>query len=80
MKSELVEPAVELGGILLYALLSSLLTVGGLLSEFTAMSRFSTGEIGAGVWLLFMGVVGIYAGIVLVGRDIVWQRLAETFA
>lgn len=80
MKSELVEPAVELGAILLYALLSSVLTVGGLLSELTAMSRFSTGEVGPAVWLLFMGVVGMYAGVVLVGRDIVWKRLAETFA
>lgn len=80
MKSELVEPIVELGTILLYALLSSLLTAGGLLSELTAVSRFTTGEIGVGVWLLLMGVVGIYAGVVLVGRDIVWQRLAETFA
>lgn len=80
MKSELVEPVVELGTILLYALLSSLLTVGGLLSELTAVSRFSTGELGLGVWLLFMGAVGIYAGVVLVGRDIVWQRLAETVA
>ncbi|MEF8801854.1 MAG: hypothetical protein V5A38_09575 [Halolamina sp.] len=80
MKAELVEPAVELGTILLYALLSSLLTVGGLLSELSAVGRFSTGEVGIGVWLLFMGVVGIYAGVVLVGRDIVWQRLTETVA
>jgi hypothetical protein len=80
MKAELVEPAVDLGVILLYALLSSLLTAGGLLSELTAVSRFSAGELGLGVWLVFMGVVGMYAGLVLVGRDIVWQRLAEAVA
>lgn len=77
MKPGLLEPAIELGTILFYALLSSLLTVGGLFSELSAVNRFTTGETGLAVWLLLMGAVGIYAGVVLVGRDIVWQRLAE---
>lgn len=80
MKSELLEPALELGTILGYALLSSLLTVGGVFSELSAVSRFATGQIGLAVWLLVMGAVGIYAGVVLVGRDIVWRRLVDTVA
>jgi hypothetical protein len=77
MRLELLDPVVELGVLFGYALLSSVLTVGGLFSELSAVSELTTGHVGPGVWLLFMGIIGIYAGVVLVGRDILWQRLAE---
>ncbi len=74
MRGELIDLTLEFASLLLYAAVSALLTYEGLLSELTAIGRFSTGSVGLGAWYLFMGGLALYAGTVLIGRDILWRR------
>ena len=76
MQTELIEPVADLLAILVYAAVSAVLTYEGLLSELSAIGTLGGGgEFGLGLWYLFVGALALYAGLVLVGRDLLWERL-----
>lgn len=76
MQTELIEPVADLLAILVYAAVSAVLTYEGLLSELSAIGTLGgSGELGLGLWYLFVGTLAIYAGLLMVGRDLFWERL-----
>ncbi|AEN04783.1 hypothetical protein [Halolamina sp.] len=76
MRTELIELAVDLLAILFYAVLSAALTYEGLLSELSGIGQFANGgDPALGVWYLFVGTLALYAGLGLIGRDLLWARL-----
>jgi hypothetical protein len=75
MRSELLDPVVDSLVVLFYAVVSAVLTYEGVLSELAALGQFTGGEVGLGVWYLFVGALALYAGVGLVGRDLLLPRL-----
>lgn len=75
MASGVWEIGVEIGTLLVYALLSGALTYAGMLSEQSAVETFATGPAPLAVWFLVLGVAAIYGGVVLIGRDLLLARL-----
>lgn len=76
MRRELIEPAVDLLAILVYTVISAILTYEGLLSELSGIGQFASGgDPALGVWYLFVGTLALYAGLGLFGRDLLLSRL-----
>ncbi|WP_049971696.1 hypothetical protein [Haladaptatus cibarius] len=68
------EPLVEIGGVLLYALGSVLLTALGLLAEYDGLQTAASGDSITAIWLGVMGAVALIAGVML-ARDKVLRRV-----
>lgn len=76
MATELLELVVDLLTILLYAVLSAVLTYEGLLSEMSGVGLFTSGgDPALAVWYLFVGALALYAGLGLIGRDLLLVRV-----
>lgn len=76
MRTELIEPVVDVLVVLFYAAVSALLTYEGVLSELSALSQLlGGGETGLGLWYLFVGAVALYAGVAMVGGELLLPRL-----
>lgn len=55
--------AAELTEIAAYALVSGLLTGAGLFAEITGLASLLAGDPLLGLWLAYMGLIAIYAGL-----------------
>ena len=69
---ELLVPIAEL---LAYAAVAVLLTALGAFAELSSLSYFGAGNTVFAVWLVAIGAVALYAGVVLVGWREVVPRL-----
>ncbi|WIV68314.1 hypothetical protein [Natrialbaceae archaeon AArc-T1-2] len=67
MSSELL---VESLSLLVYAALAAILTVGGVLVEYTSFQHFGAGETTVALWLAAIGAVMLYAGVGLGYRKV----------
>jgi hypothetical protein len=77
MRETLVEPLAELLGLLLYAALSVAFTVSGVVIEHLGVTRLATHPDPFGIWLAYMGALGLYAGVYLLGyRELVSRAVA----
>ena len=61
--------------LLLYALVATVLTAGGVFAEYTSLQYFGAGEATAGLWLAAIGAVMLYAGVYGIGYQKVVARL-----
>lgn len=75
MSTTLLELLIDVLTVLFYAAVSAVLTYEGLLSELAALGEFTGGEVGLGVWYLFVGALALYAGLGMVGRELLLPQL-----
>lgn len=61
----LVEPLLEVFGILLYALGAGALTVIGAFAEQAGVQSLTAGDSTLGLWFVVIGAVALYAGYLL---------------
>lgn len=71
MLSVLVELLLEVGPLLGYALISGVLTLLGLLTEYDGVRHLAAGDQVVGAWLAGFGVLLLYAGGYLLGYETV---------
>ena len=69
------ETTVLLAELFAYALASALLTVAGAFAELTSLSYLAAGNATFAVWLVVIGAVALYGGVVLLGWREVRPRL-----
>ena len=76
--------AAELIEIAVYAVAAGFLTAAGLFAEFTGIESFLAGDATLGLWLAYMGIIAIYAGVFQAGyrslRPALDRRLARRSA
>lgn len=81
MQDVLAGVAAEVGEIAAYAFITGILTAAGLFAEITGIESLLAGDPTLGLWLSYMGVLAIYAGLVQVGsrrlRPAIRGRLAR---
>ncbi|MDX1745316.1 MAG: hypothetical protein R3324_05205 [Halobacteriales archaeon] len=68
MQDAIYGAAVEILEILGYALATGLLTGAGVVAEATGIESLLAGDSTLGLWLAFMGLIAIYAGIYQAGN------------
>lgn len=69
---ELLAPVVELFA---YAVAAVVLTTAGLFAEMTSIEYLAAGNLTFAAWLVVMGAVALYAGVVALGVEEVVPRL-----
>jgi hypothetical protein len=84
MRETLIEPFVDLFGLLLYTVLSTTFAAEGLVLEQRGLTHLAAHDTGFGLWLVYMGALGLVAGVYLFGyREVLprllsgWGRLYE---
>ena len=71
MQELLAEGGAELLSVLGRALVAAVLTVVGAVIEMNAVSSLAAGDLLVGVWTLYMGGIALYAGLFVLGPEIV---------
>jgi hypothetical protein len=61
-----------------YALGAVLFTALGLVAEFNGLNRLLGGDLALGVWLGFIGLLLLYAGVYLLGYERLIARLRSS--
>lgn len=69
------EVLVTLMELVLYAFVGSILVVLGAFAELTSLGYIATGNYVFGIWLIVMGGIALYAGIIGIGAKKVLPRL-----
>lgn len=69
---EFLEPVVEL---LAYAVAAIGFTVAGVIAELTSVDYLNAGNLVFAIWLSVVGVVALYAGVVVIGIEELLPRL-----
>ena len=77
MDELLYDSAGELVALVGTALLSTGLTVVGLLTERAAFQNVTTGQTTLGVWELAVGALVLYVGLYLLGYRKVWRPIRD---
>ena len=81
MQDVLAGAAAELAEIAAYAIVTGLLTAAGVFAEITGIESLLAGDATLGIWLSYMGLLAIYAGLFQVGlgrlRPAVVRRIAH---
>ncbi len=75
MKDIIYEPIGEMLAIAVYGLVVGVLTVVGLFAELAGVSNLLAGQMALGAWEVWMGSLGLYAGVYLVGYHELRPRL-----
>lgn len=53
----------EVVSLVAYSVLTVVVTVGGLLTESVGMEYVQAGEVVVGLWFVYFGLLGLYAGL-----------------
>ncbi|MFB6352700.1 MAG: hypothetical protein ABEJ92_01315 [Halobacteriales archaeon] len=80
MRELVADAAAELVSVVLYAALAGLLTAAGLLGEQAGLASVASGQTAVGLWYLYMGGLGLYAGLYLLGYRTAWLRFRGVLA
>ncbi|CCQ35856.1 uncharacterized protein Nmlp_1661 [Natronomonas moolapensis 8.8.11] len=74
---EILAPVVEL---VAYAVATAAFTVAGVFAELTSVDYLAAGNTTFAAWLVVMGAVALYAGVVALGAGELLPRVRDTVA
>ncbi|MFC6719747.1 hypothetical protein ACFQGT_12825 [Natrialbaceae archaeon GCM10025810] len=78
MVSASTELVAELVPVLAYAIAGGLLTIGGVVAEYTSVQHLGAGDTTVALWLAGIGLVMLYAGVYGIGyRKVLARAMAR---